>query len=549
MSTSHLPTHDVINQATAFEGQNLLSVDVALNASIARADAPWLSARAHQLGELVGSPSMQAWGRLANTHSPMLNTFDRFGHRLDVVEFHPAYHELMGAAMAHEIPSAAWNHERAGHLGFVALSYLFTQAEAGVICPMTMTYAAAPTLRLEPGLDPMWLEKLCHPAYDSRFIPASQKHALTFGMAMTEKQGGSDVRANTTTATPCDGAGRANAYLLRGHKWFCSAPMSDAFLTLAQARGGLSCFLVPRFRPDGTQNNLYIQRLKDKLGNKSNASAEIEYLDTWAQLVGEEGAGVRTIIEMVRHTRLACVAGSSGLMRHALTCAVHHARHRSAFGKPLYHQPLMRQVLADLTLESEAALHLATRMAAAFDAQEHNAHERALARIGVTLAKYWICKRTPRMTYEAMECLGGAGYVEESPMPRIFRESPLNSIWEGSGNVMALDILRAMHKEPECVNALRHEFARHAGRHVVLDELCASIDAELSNTQDLERRARRVAEQLALALQACAVAEQAPEFVFDAFVAARLGPERAHTFGALPASFPVDLLLARSLPE
>ncbi len=546
---SKLPTHDVLNQASAFEGQNLFEVDVALGDVIASADAPWLEERARQLGHLVGSEAMQTRGRLANENPPKLKTFDRFGYRTDQVEFHPAYHELMDAAMRHEIPSAPWNHERAGHLGFVALSYLFTQAEAGVICPMTMTYAAMPTLRLEPGLDPMWAEKLRHPEYDPRFIPAAQKKSLTFGMAMTEKQGGSDVRANSTVARPIDGAGRAQAYLLKGHKWFCSAPMSDAFLTLAHTEGGLSCFLVPRFRPDGTQNNLYIQRLKDKLGNKSNASSEIEYLDTWAQLVGEEGAGVRTIIEMVRHTRLACVAGSSALMRQALTCAVHHTRHRSAFGKILYHQPLMRQVLADLTLESEAALHFATRMAHAFDAQESDPHERALARIGVTLAKYWICKRTPRTTYEAMECLGGAGYVEEGPLPRIFRESPLNSIWEGSGNVMALDILRAMHREPECVEALRKEFGKYAGRHDYLDATFARIEKELSSAQDLERRARQIAELLALALQSCAVAEQAPEPVFLAMMDARLGPDRGHTFGALPSSVDVDALLARSLPE
>ena len=545
-----LATHQVLNQATAFEGADLLEVDPALSAHVERLDARWLTEQAASLGRFAGSPRAQQLARQANAHPPVLHAFDRFGRRRDEIAFHPAYHDLMDAAMRHEVPSCAWNHERVGHSGFVALAYLFGQAEAGVLCPMTMTYAAAPTLKLEPALNPLWLNGLKRPVYDPRFLPADQKRSLTFGMAMTEKQGGSDVRANTTVAEALDRPGRAQPYLLTGHKWFCSAPMSDAFLTLAQAQDGLSCFLVPRFRPDGSRNPLLIQRLKEKLGNRSNASSEIDYSQTYAELVGEEGHGVRTIIEMVRHTRLACVTGSASLMRQALTCAVHHARGRSAFGRPLYSQPLMRQVLADLTLESEAALHLAMRLGAAFDAQARDEHERALARLGVTIAKYWVCKRAPSMTYEAMECLGGAGYVEESPMPRIFRESPLNSIWEGSGNIMALDLLRAMRREPESLQALFTELGRHAGRHPHLDAAIKALHTELAApTEELEARARFIAERMALCLQAASVAEYAPTGIFEAFVSARLGPDRGHTFGALPRGLNVDAILARSLPS
>ena len=544
----NLFTHDVLNQATAFEGRyNLFAIDTALRQSVQQTNAPWLLERASTLGEQAGSETMQTWGRLANEFPPQLKTFDRFGYRIDEVEFHPAYHELMSRAMEMEIPSAPLNHPSSGHLGFAALAYLFTQAEAGVICPMTMTYAVAPTLKLEPALDPMWLEKLKNPVYDPRLIAPSEKKSLTFGMAMTEKQGGSDVRANTTRATPQEGAGRGKPYLLKGHKWFCSAPMSDAFLTLAHAEGGLSCFLVPRVLPDGSRNNFFIQRLKDKLGNKSNASSEIEYLDTWGLLVGDEGAGVRTIIEMVRHTRLACTAGSAALMRQALTHAIHHARHRSAFGHLLAEQPLMKQVLADLAMESEAAWQMTSLVARAFDRQEEDEHARALARIGVTLSKYWICKRTPRTTYEAMECMGGAGYVEESPMPRIFRESPLNSIWEGSGNVMALDILRAMHREPECLEALRTKLSSHRGDHALLDRQLVHLEQALSSREHLELRARRVAELMATSLQCCAVIESSPDWLADAFITARLGPERSHTFGALPAGLPLDRIMARAM--
>ena len=544
-----LPTHEVTNQASDFTDVNLYETDVALQEAIERAGAPWLIERCNALGERAGSHEMQEWGRLANENPPVFKPFDRFGHRVDEVEFHPAYHHLMGEAMKMGLSSAAWNQEEAGHVGFAALSYLFGQAEAGVLCPMTMSYAAVPSLRVQPDVGEPWIEKLLTPEYDGRFLPIEQKKSATFGMAMTEKQGGSDVRANSTKATPIDQAGPGKAYELVGHKWFYSAPMSDGFLTLAHAAGGLSCFLVPRWRPDGTRNPFFIQRLKDKVGNKSNASSEIEYNGTWCQLIGEEGAGVRTIIEMVRHTRLACVAGSTSLMRHALAQAVNHTRSRAAFGKLLYDQPLMRNVLADLQLEVEAATALTFRVAQAFDRQEEDDREAALARLSVTIAKYFICKRTPAVAYEAMECFGGAGYVEESVMPRLFRESPLNSIWEGSGNVMSLDVLRAMQREPECIEAIVSELSKTAGSHDLLDACVVELKNELANTDQIQLRARRISERMALALQASLLLQHSTEPVAEAFIQSRLGARGALTFGSLPASADVDAILERTLPR
>lgn len=544
-----LPTHEVVNQATEFTDVNLYHTDVALKEAIARVGAPWLEERCEALGERAGSQQMQEWGRVANENPPVFKPFDRFGHRIDYVEFHPAYHNLMGEAMKAGLSSAAWNEEQAGHVGFAALSYLFGQAEAGVLCPMTMSYAAVPSLRIQPDVGQQWIDKLLVPEYDGRFLPIEQKKSATFGMAMTEKQGGSDVRANSTRATPIGEAGPGKEYELVGHKWFCSAPMSDGFLTLANAAGGLSCFLVPRWRPDGTRNPFFIQRLKDKVGNKSNASSEIEYNGTWCQLIGEEGAGVRTIIEMVRHTRLACVAGSTSLMRQALAQAVNHTRTREAFGAKLYDQPLMRNVLADLQLEVEAATALTFRVAHAFDRQDEDEREAALARLSVTVAKYFICKRTPAVAYEAMECFGGAGYVEESVMPRIFRESPLNSIWEGSGNVMSLDVLRAMQREPECIEAVVAELSKTLGSHKLLDRCVGELKEELSGTDQIQLRARRISERMALALQASLLIQHSTEAVAEGFIQSRLGNRGALTFGSLPAGVDVDAILARTLPE
>ena len=544
-----LPTHEVTNQAEAFTEVDLYTADPALREAVEREGAPWVAERCASMGERAGSRQMQRWGRQANENPPKFKPFDRVGRRIDEVEFHPAYHHLMAEAMGHGVHSAAWTEEQGGHVAFAALSYLFGQAEAGVLCPITMTYAAIPSLRRQPEVAEEWIPRVLQAEYDPRFAPATRKRSVTFGMAMTEKQGGSDVRANTTRAEATGAAGPGEVYELTGHKWFCSAPMSDAFLTLAQAEGGLSCFLVPRWRPDGSRNPFFIQRLKDKVGNRSNASSEIEYHGTWAQLIGEEGAGVRTIIEMVRHTRLACVAGSAALIRHAVAQAIHHTRGRRAFGARLYEQPLMRNVLADLALESEAACQLAMRTARAFDEQDDDPIQRGFARLGVTVAKYWVCKRAPWATYEAMECFGGNGYVEDTVMPRLFRESPLNSIWEGSGNVMCLDVLRAMDREPECVEAIVGELASTQGDHPVLDAATKQLQQELSSSDHVQHRARQITERMALCLQSSLMLRHAPAPVAEAFVTSRLGERAGQTFGTLGAEVDTEAILERALPD
>jgi putative acyl-CoA dehydrogenase len=437
------------------------------------------------------------------------------------------------------------------------MAYLFTQVEAGVCCPMTMTYAAIPALRVQPEIAAEWEPRLTSPRYDARAIPAEEKTGATLGMAMTEKQGGSDVRANTTTATPMSGggvrAGSGGEYLLRGHKWFCSAPMSDAFLTLAQAPGGLSCFLVPRWRPDGSRNPIFIQRLKDKLGNHANASSEIEYHDCWARLIGEEGRGVKTIIEMVHHTRLDTCLAPAGLMRQAVAQASHHAAHRSAFQKRLNQHPLMQNVLADLAIESEAATTLALRVARAFDesagSEAGSENARLFARVAVAVAKYWNNKRTPNLIYEAMECLGGGGYVEDSILPRLYREAPLNSIWEGSGNVICLDVLRAMQREPASIYVLLDEMedSRSADRR-----LGAAIDVlkdMLNDPKDIEYRARRITEQIAICLQGAILLKTAPPEVADAFCASRLSDDWGRSYGTLPSGLACEAIVERSRPK
>lgn len=391
-----------------------------------------------------------AAGFLANQHKPEFHSHDRYGNRVDLVEFHPAYHELMRAAIEHELPSLPWTDPRPGaQVARAGLSYLHSQAEAGTGCPLTMTYASVPAIRLQADLAEKWLPKILSREYDPRNVPMEQKAGVTIGMAMTEKQGGTDVRANTTRAYPVGIPGPGQAYELVGHKWFCSAPMCDAFLTLAYTDKGLTCFLLPRHRPDGSRNQFYIQRLKDKLGNWSNASSEIEYRGALAWMVGEEGRGVPTIIEMVAMTRFDCMIGSSALMRQALTQAAHHCAYRKVGGRVLAEQPLMQNVLADLALESEAALALTLRMGHALD-RAHDEQEEKFARLVTAVGKYWICKRAPAMINEASECMGGAGYVEETILPRLYREAPVNSIWEGSGNVQCLDVLRALSKEPGC---------------------------------------------------------------------------------------------------
>jgi putative acyl-CoA dehydrogenase len=545
MSLTPGATHEVSNQPPPFEDVNLFESDAALGEAVEREGGGAFRARVSAFGALVGSARVLALGRDANRHAPELRTHDRFGHRIDEVAFHPAWHEVMGLAMSHALHNLPWREPVPGaQVARSTLHLLLSQVEAGACCPLTMTFACVPALRHEKDVYESLAPALRGTEYDPRLLPLSEKRSVLIGMAMTEKQGGSDVRANTTRAEP---AGSPGEYRLTGHKWFCSAPMSDAFLTLAQAERGLTCFLVPRVLPDGTRNAFAIQRLKDKLGNRSNASSEVEYRGTLARRLGEEGRGVRTILEMVHHTRLDCVTGSAGLMRRALAEAAHHAAHRSAFGRRLTEQPLMESVLADLALEVEAATALALRLARAYDEAASDPGARAFARIATAVAKYWVCKRAPAMIYEAMECLGGNGYVEESPLPRLYREAPVNAIWEGSGNVICLDVLRAMVREPESLPALLAELRLARGAHPALDAWTAALERDLADPTDAEARARGVVERLALALQASLLLRGAPSAVGEGFCAARLGANARLLFGALPAGVPRAAILGRVL--
>ncbi len=540
-----MPTHLVANQPPPLEGYNAYEQDRALREAVHREGAGWADEELVVLGAFCGSAEARELGALANSYPPVLHTHDRYGRRRDEVTYHPAYHRLMAAAVQAGAHAAPWADLRPGaHVARAAKLFLLTQVEAGHGCPISMTYAAVPSLRHHPELREEWEPRLRARRYDPRFLPAWEKEGATAGMAMTEKQGGSDVRANTTRAVP---AGRPGGeYRLTGHKWFCSAPMSDVFLVLAQAPGGLSCFLVPRWLPDGTRNPFFLQRLKDKLGNRSNASAEVELEDTAGWLVGEEGQGLRVILEMVNHTRLDCVVGSAAGMRLGVVEAAHHAAHRAAFGKLLWHQPLMRSVLADLALESEAATALAFRLARAFDASARgDPQEAAFRRIATPVAKYWVCKQAPAHAAEALECLGGNGYVEESGMPRLFRESPLNGIWEGSGNVMCLDVLRALHRHPDCREAFWEELGAARGLDPRLDTFCLRLERELEEAD--EPSARRLVEGMALALQASLLVRFAPSAVADAFCASRLGEGTGRTFGALPGGLALDPVLDRAL--
>jgi putative acyl-CoA dehydrogenase len=540
---THLPTHDVTNQPPALEDYNLFDGDPAIREALAREGGAWAAPACHALGADLGTAQTFAWGHDANRFPPELRTFDRWGRRIDEVDFHPTYHQLMDLAMRHRVATLPWIERRMGSTpAQVALGYMFTQVEAGVLCPITMTYAVVPALQHEAAVAEEWMPRILASAYDPRCIPAAEKRGVTFGMAMTEKQGGSDVRANTTRARPIGD----DAFLLTGHKWFCSAPMSDAFLTLAQTDRGLTCFLVPRFRPDGTRNNFFIQRLKNKLGNRSNASSEIEYVDTWARIVGEEGRGVRTIIDMVHHTRLGAAMAPAGMMRQAVAQAVHHCRHRSAFGKRLVEQPLMRNVLADLALEVEAGVMLCMRVARAFDEAQHDEQAARFSRLATAVAKYWLNKRCPGHVYEALECHGGAGYIEESILPRLYREAPLNSIWEGSGNVICLDVLRAMGRDPAVVEAVLAEVepAARDDRHIAsaLDR----VRGELRDIEHIESRARRFTEGLAKLLQAALLRRYAPQAIADAFVVGRLAQDAGSAYGTLPPGVDLDLLIDRA---
>jgi putative acyl-CoA dehydrogenase len=539
-------THQVFNQPPPLVGHDTYAADGPLREAVARsAAAAWAPAELHDLGRVAGSEQARLWGEQANANPPQLKAFDRYGHRVDRVEYHPAYHDLMATAIGHGLHAWPWADDRPGaHAARAAKFLTWYTVDSGHTCPISMTYAVLPALRHQPDLAAEWEPRLTSRTYDGSFGPASSKAGVTCGMGMTEKQGGSDVRANTTTAVPLDDG----TYAITGHKWFCSAPMSDAFLVLAQAPQGLSCFLVPRWRPDGTPNSFRLQRLKDKLGDRSNASSEVEFVDTFAQRVGEEGRGVRTIIEMVNHTRLDCSLGSTAIMRRGVVEAVWHTRHRSAFGKPLAEQPLMRNVLADLAVESEAATTTVMWLADLFDAPDGDARTAALQRLALPIVKYWTCKRAPVHAAEALECLGGAGYVEESGLPRQFRQSPLNGIWEGSGNVICLDVLRAMVRSPESVEALFDELTASAGHDRRLDDAVEAASKQLADLAEPEWSARRLVEDLALALQGSLLVRFGDPVVADTFCATRLAGDHRRAFGSLPVGTDAGRILDRHLP-
>ncbi|MEO8753656.1 MAG: isovaleryl-CoA dehydrogenase [Casimicrobiaceae bacterium] len=541
-------THEVINQPTELADYNLYAADSALREAVAREGAGWAEASLQSFGARLGTAEFLELGALANKFQPEFDTHDRFGHRVDLVRFHPAYHRLMQTAIEEGIHASPWTDPGPGaHVARAARYYMQQQVEAGHGCPITMTFAVIPSLRLQPDLARWWEPRITARVYDPRNVPAAEKAGLTMGMAMTEKQGGSDVRANTTRALPVGSAG-SDAFELVGHKYFVSAPMCDAFLALAQAPGGLSCFLLPRWCPDGTKNPMQIQRLKKKMGNASNASCEVELRGALAWRVGPEGKGVRTIIEMVAMTRFDCMIGSSAGMRMAAAQALHHCRQRKAFGRYLVDQPLMRNVLADLVLESEAAVMLTMRLARALDRRGVDAHENLLVRLGMAVGKYWICKRTAQHAVEAMECIGGSGVMEDSPMPRLFRESPVNAIWEGSGNVQCLDVLRAIGKEPAILEALHAELHAARGGNAVLDRHTDALLSDLRDPEDIEYRARDLVDRMALGLQAALLVRHAPAWLADAFCGSRLSSIGHHQYGALPRGVDCGRIIDRAMP-
>jgi putative acyl-CoA dehydrogenase len=532
-------SHAVTNQPPPLEGFDAFADDPWLVDAAARLGLDAMRARASDLGRFVGSAHAQADAASANRNPPVLRTHDRYGHRIDEVEYHPAYHALMARALESGVHSVAWKQERGGFAAHALLFYLWNELEQGTACPVTMTFASIPVMAHAPEIEARWKRPVLADAYDPQLRPVAQKRAAMIGMAMTEKQGGSDLRAVATTATP-----DAEGWRLDGHKWFCSAPMSDGFFTLARAAEGVTCFFVPRVLDDGTRNTIRLQRLKDKCGNRSNASSEIEYEATWATRVGEPGRGIATLIEMAHHTRFDIVVGVAGMMRAALHQALHHARHRAAFGRALAEHALMANVLADLALEVEAATLLAFRLAQAFDASAHDARERELQRLVTPIAKYWLCKRMTAVAVEAMECLGGNGYVEEAPLARLYREAPLNGIWEGSPNVICLDALRALRRSPSAFEALADEIARapdpRAARRV------EEAGRMLADPAMAESGARAVVERLALALQASLMRRHATEMAAEAFSLSRLESGGMRSFGTLPAGFDLAALARRA---
>ena len=534
------------NQPPPLVDYDPLESDPALVDGLRREGAGWAEERVRKASKLAGGEALE-WGRSANAYPPVLRTHDRFGERIDEVEFHPAWHDLMRTGVELGLHASPWREQQPGaHVARAAAFMLLAQAESGFGCPISMTYAAVPALQRQPDIAAEWEPRLTSLEYDPRMVPVTEKAGALSGMAMTELQGGSDVRANTTRAEP-DG----DAWAITGAKWFCSAPMCDAFLVLAQTANGLSCFLLPRWRPDGTRNAFHIQRLKDKLGNRSNASSEVEFDRAYARMVGPESRGVPIIIEMVNHTRLDCVLGSTGLMRRAVAEAAHHASHRMAFGKVLADQPLMRNVLADLAVETEAATLTSLRLARAYDeAWGGDASARRFARLATAVSKYWVCKRTPPTVAEALECLGGNGFVEDSQLPRLYRESPLNSIWEGSGNVIALDVLRAMARSPESVEAFFSEIVLAEGGDQRVDAAAAKLRDDIGDaSQDREAGARRLVERMALVFQGSLLVRHGDEAVATAFIASRLEGDRGLAFGTLPPGVDTRRIVDRATPR
>ncbi|HEV2425845.1 MAG TPA: isovaleryl-CoA dehydrogenase [Terriglobia bacterium] len=550
-SVARTRSDESANQTPPLAGYNLYLADHCLAEAVERESAGWADAQLREVGQFLGTDEAQRWGFDANENEPVLHTHDRFGNRCDEVVFHPSWHQLMRTSVEHRIHSLPWVEPRKGaNVARAALLMLTAQNELGHTCPISMTFAAVAALRSDPEMARQWEPLIVSSRYDPRFRPAAEKTGILAGMGMTEKQGGSDVRANTTRA---ERLADSREYLITGHKWFCSAPMSDAFLILAQAPKGLSCFLLPRWTPGGERNRIHIQRLKRKMGNRSNASSEVEFVGAWGRLIGEEGRGVQTIIDMVQCTRLDCALASAALMRQAAVQALHHARHRRAFGKLLIDQPLMRNVLADLAIESQAATLMAIRLARSFDVRPFDERERGFARVATAISKYWLCKRAPSHLGEALECLGGNGYVEESIMPRLYREAPLYSIWEGSGNVICLDILRALAKEPGAAEAIIHELKRGGGADRRLDAFVAGVESDLvdqvrrrgtNGSVDSEFEARKLAERLALGLQASLMVRHGSAAEADAFVSSRIAEDHGHTFGTLSSRIDAQPILS-----
>ncbi len=552
-SLDHLAnTHEVFNQSRPLEGYNSYAGDTALRDAVQRHGAGWAEQTLTEHGARCGSAQVYEWGFQANEHKPQYFSHDRQGYRVDLVKYHDAYHQLMTLGLEAGLHSAPWTDAKAGaHVARAAQYYLQAQVESGHGCPMTMTFASVPSLRLTPSVGEQWLPKILNRGYDPRNIPHTEKHSLTIGMGMTEKQGGSDVRANTTRANAIGAPGPGQLYELVGHKWFTSAPMCDAFLVLAQSEGGLSCFLVPRWREDGSKNPIQVQRLKNKMGNVANASSEIELRGAQGWMIGEEGRGVPAIIEMVAMTRFDCMIGSSAAQRQGVAQAVNHATGRAAFGSTLIDQPLMRNVLADLQLEVEGALALTLRMGEALDkslSPEGSEHDKLLLRLGLPTGKYWICKRTPFHTYEAMECLGGNGVTEDFILARLYRDAPINAIWEGSGNVQALDMLRAVSRSPEVLEVWFSELAQSRGADAVLDRAVEQAQVAVMDRDAVEYRARSIVDQLALTMQAHLLVQAGNGAVAEAFIVSRLGQAGQRNYGTLPTGLDLDTLIERADP-